>query len=118
MFNRNEESLSKINKRSSFQNLHINRCLKVLTGMERSLADQVRAEEREAKLRLQEMKMLEDKIREKQLKVDKLEAALNSLNISNSPIHTEFFSPPTGRQRSGRERAAAGLGLGGGERLF
>ena len=78
--------------------------------MERTLADQVRAEEREAKFRLQEMKMLEDKIREKQTK---LEAALNSLNISNSPVHTEFFtSPPTGRQRSGRERGAAGLGLG------
>ena len=98
MFNRNEESLSKINKRSSFQNLHFNRCLKLLTSMERSLADQVRAEEREAKLRLQEMKMLEDKIREKQSKVDKLEAALNSLNISKSPVHTKFFtSPPTGR---------------------
>ena len=58
MFNRNEESLSKINKRSSFQNLHFNRCLKLLSGMERTLADQVRAEEREAKHRLQEMKML------------------------------------------------------------
>ena len=106
MFSRNEESLSRINKRSSFQNLHFNRCRKLLTGMERSLADQVRAEEREAKHRLQKLKMLEDKIsiREKQSKIDKLEAALNSLNISNSPVHSEFFtSPPTGRQRSGRE---------------
>ena len=120
MFNRNEESLSKINKRSSFQNLHFNRCLKLLSGMERNLANQVRAEEREAKHRLQEMKILEDKIREKQSKIEKLEVALNSLNISNSPVHTKFFtSPPTGRQRSGRERGAAGLGLGGGgERLF
>ena len=121
MFNRNEESLSKINKRSSFQNLHFNRCLKLLAGMERTLTDQVRAEEREVKLRLQEMKMLEDKIREKQSKVDKLEAAMNSMNISNSPVHTDFFtSLPAGRQRSGRERGATGpgLGLSGGERLF
>merc|ERR1719233_2875231 len=110
MFNRNEESLSKINKRSSFQNLHFNRCLKLLAGMERTLTDQVRAEEREVKHRLQEMKMLEDEIREKQSKVNKLEAALNSMNISNSPIHTEFFtSPPAGRQRSGREGGAAGF---------
>merc|ERR1719233_2779820 len=121
MFNRNEESLSKINKRSSFQNLHLIRCLKLLAGLERTLTDQVRAEEREVKQRLQEMKMLEDKIREKQSKVDKLEAALNSMNISNSPVHTGFFtSPPAGRQRSGREGGAAGLGLGlgGEERLF
>ena len=121
MFNRNEESLSKINKRSSFQNLHFNRCLKLLASMERTMADQIRAEEKEVKHRLQEMKMLEVKIREKQSKVDKLEAALNSLNISNSPVHTEFFtSPPAGRQRSGREEGASelGLGLGGGERLF
>ena len=65
MFTRNEESLPKINKRSSFQNLHYNRGRKLLADMERSLADQVRAEEREAKHRLQELKMLEDMIREK-----------------------------------------------------
>ena len=121
MFNRNEESLSKINKRSSFQNLHFNRCLKLLTGMERALAEQIRAEEREAKHRQQEMKVMEERIREKQAKVDKLEAALNSLNISNSPVHMDFFSPPAGRQRSGRQEGGEGMGRRDGgerERLF
>merc|ERR1719228_1911473 len=100
MFNRNEESLSKINKRSSFQNLHYNRCIKLLSGMERSMAEQIRVEEREAKHMQQEVKMLEEKIREKKSKVDKLESALNILNISNSHVHMEFFSsPPTGRHR-------------------
>ena len=51
MFNRSEESLTKINKRSNFQTLHFNRCLKLLTGMERILTEQMRAEEREAKHR-------------------------------------------------------------------
>merc|ERR1719228_727102 len=119
MFNRNEESLSKINKRSSFQNLHYNRCMKLLSGMEKSMAEQIRVEEREAKHMQQEVKMLEEKIREKKSKVDKLESALHSLNISNSPAHMEFFSPPpAGRHKSGRERAGEGIGLGGGERLF
>ena len=59
MFNRNEESLTKINKRSSFQTLHFNRCLKLLTGMERTL---MRAEEREAKHRQQQMKVMEERI--------------------------------------------------------
>ena len=65
MFNRNEESLAKINKRSSFQTLHYNRCLKVLNGAERSLGEQIRTEEREAKNRQQEMKMTEERIRQR-----------------------------------------------------
>jgi hypothetical protein len=118
MFNRNEESLAKINKRSNFQNLHFNRCLKLLTGMERTLTEQMRAEEREAKHRQKEMKMMEEKIREKQAKVDKLESALSSLNISRSPGHMEFItSPPVGRHRSGREEGRGGMGHLG-ERLF
>ena len=78
MFNRNEESLTKINKRSSFKTLHFNRCLKLLTGMERTL---MKAEEKEAKHRQLQMKVMEERIREKQAQVDKLESALNSLNI-------------------------------------
>jgi hypothetical protein len=78
MFNRNEESLIKINKRSSVQTLHFNRCLKLLTEMERTL---MRAEEREAKHRQQQMKVMEERIIEKQAQVDKLESPLNSLNI-------------------------------------
>ena len=122
MFNRNEESLSKINKRSSFQNLHFNRCLKLLMSAEQTMSQQVRAEEKEAKRRYQEMKLLEDKIREKQAKVDKLEAALNSLNISDSPARMEHFtSPPGGRHRLGLGRERGGEGIMGtavGERLF
>ena len=118
MFNRNEESLTKINKHSNFQNLHFNRCLKLLTGMERALTEQMRAEEREAKHRQQEMKVMEERIREKQAKVDKLESALNSLNISTSPSHMEYIaSPPVGRQRSGREEGREGTGHLG-QRLF
>ena len=94
MFNRSEESLTKINKRSNFQTLHFNRCLKLLTGMERILTEQMRAEEREAKL-----KMMEERIREKQAQVDNLESALN---ISRSPVHMEFIpSPPSPRHKSG-----------------
>jgi hypothetical protein len=51
MFNRNEEARTKMKKRSNFQTLHFNRCLKLLTGMERILTEQMRAEEREAKHR-------------------------------------------------------------------
>ena len=114
MFNRNEESLTKINKRNSFQTLHFNRCLKLLTGMERSLTEQLRAEEMEAKHRQQQMKVMEERIREKQAQVDKLESALNSLNISRSPVHMQFTSPPVPRQRSGRREEEGGMG----ERLF
>merc|ERR1712098_441474 len=109
MFNRNEESLSKINKRSSFQNLHFNRCIKLLSNTEQSMSEQIRAEERESKRRHHEMKLLEEKIREKQSKVEKLESALNSLNISNRPARMDYFtSPPARRHRSGlgRERGA------------
>jgi hypothetical protein len=110
MFNRSEESLTKINKRSNFQTLHFNRCLKLLTGMERILTEQMRAEEREAKL-----KMMEERIREKQAQVDNLELALN---ISRSPVHMEFIpSPPVPRHRSGRREEEGGMGLLG-ERLF
>ena len=113
MFNRSEESLTKINKRSNFQTLHFNRCLKLLTGMERILTEQMRAEERESKL-----KMMEERIREKQAQVDNLESALNILNISRSPVHMEFIpSPPVPRQRSGRREEEGGMGLLG-ERLF
>ena len=122
MFNRNEESLAKINKRSSFQSLHYNRCLKLLSGLERGLAEQIKAEEREAKNRKQEMKMMEERIREKQTVVDRLESALSSLNIAGSPDHMKFMtSPPVARHRSGREEEGEGMGRGGGEdreRLF
>ena len=107
MFNRSEESLTKINKRSNFQTLHFNRCLKLLTGMERILTEQMRAEEREAKL-----KMMEERIREKQAQVDNLESALNILNISRSPVHMEFIpSPPVPRHRSGRREEEGGMEL-------
>ena len=113
MFNRSEESLTKINKRSNFQTLHFNRCLKLLTGIERILTEQMRAEEREAKLN-----MMEERIREKQAQVDNLESALNILNISRSPVHMEFIpSPPVPRHRSGRREEEGGMGLLG-ERLF
>ena len=123
MFNRNEESLAKINKRSNFQNLHYNRCLKLLTGIERGLAEQIRAEEREAQHSQQEMKMMEERIRVKQAQVDKLESALNSLSISRSPVHMELIPSPTvPRHRSGRIEEVGGMQLlgererGGGER--
>ena len=45
-FNRNQESLTKINNRSNFQTLHFNRCLKLLIGMERILTEQMMAEEK------------------------------------------------------------------------
>ena len=86
--------------------------------MERTLTEQMRAEEREAKHRQQQMKVMEERIREKQAQVDKLESALNSLNISRSPVHMEFIpSPPVPRQRSGRREGEGGMGLLG-ERLF
>ena len=119
MFNRNEESLAKINKRSSFQTLHYNRCLKVLNGAERSLGEQIRTEEREAKNRQQELKMMEERIREKQAQVDRLESALSSLNIASSPVNMEFMtSPPAARHRSGREDKGGGMGRCGVDRLF
>ena len=103
------------------------------------------------------MKVLEERIREKQVKVDKLEeqhehiqqscslpyltaltrmkvsnkakyikikkndSALNSMNISSSPVHLKVFtSPLAGKQRSGRQQEGGeGMGrIGGGERLF
>ena len=61
------------------------------------------------------MKMMEERIREKQAQVDKLELALN---ILRSPVHMEFIpSPPVPRHRSGRREEEGGMGLLG-ERLF
>ena len=86
------------------------------------MAEQIEAEEREAKNRKQEMKMMEERIREKQTVVDRLESALSSLNIAGSPDHMKFMtSPPVARDRSGREEEGEGMGRGGGgdrERLF
>ena len=66
------------------------------------------------------MKVMEERIREKQAKVDKLELAINSLNISRSPVHMEFIpSPPVPRQRPGRREEERGMGLlDGGETLL
>ena len=86
--------------------------------MERTLTGQMRAEESEAKHRQQQMKVMEERIREKQAQVDKLDSAVNSLNISRSPVHMEFIpSPPVPMQRSGRREEEGGMGLLG-ERLF
>ena len=64
------------------------------------------------------MKMMDERIREKQAQVDKLESALKSLNISISPVHMEFFpSPPVTRHRSVRRKEEGGMELLG-ERLF
>ena len=64
------------------------------------------------------MKVMEERIREKQAMMDKLESAINSLNISRSPVHMEFIpSPPVPMQRSGRREEEGGMGLLG-ERLF
>eukprot|EP00092_Neocalanus_flemingeri_P000304 GFUD01000324.1.p2 GENE.GFUD01000324.1~~GFUD01000324.1.p2 ORF type:complete len:195 (-),score=80.51 GFUD01000324.1:90-674(-) len=116
MFNRNEESLAKINKRSSFQNRHYNRCLKLLTEAEKGLAEQINAEEREARKRQVEMKMMNEKIREKQMQVDRLESALLSLKITSSPVNMDYItSLPVPRHRCEREGMGRG---GGGERLF
>ena len=64
------------------------------------------------------MKMMDERIREKQAQVDKLESALKSLNISISPVHMEFIpSPPVTRHRSVRRKEEGGMELLG-ERLF
>ena len=64
------------------------------------------------------MKVMEERIREKQAQVDKLESALNSLNISITPVHMEFINfPPVPRHMSGRREEEGGMGLMG-ERLF
>ena len=51
--------------------------------------------------------------------MDKLESAINSLNISRSPVHMRFIpSPPVPRQRQGRREEEGGMGLLVGETLL
>jgi hypothetical protein len=84
--------------------------------MERTLTEQMRVEEREAKHRKQQIKVMKERIREKQAQVERLESVLNSLNISRSPVHMEFIhSPLVSRHRSGRREEEGGMGGGFGQ---
>ena len=116
MFNRNEESMSKINKRTEFGNRHFKRCLKINTEMEKKLMEKLKAEEQDRLRIKQELKLLEGKIHEKKSCVDKLEKAVATMNIGdkNPKFNASFETPlPNGRRSADRDIRKDEFELGG-----
>ena len=81
MFNKNEESLGKINKRSGFQNMHFERALNVLCD-DRKYEEEMAKIDKELTVKEVKVKEMEKEIYERKAQVEKLTRAINNLKMN------------------------------------
>ena len=79
MFHRNEESLKKIENRLSFQQLHLNTYLDILSRKIMALGNKLRSKSNHVEAKRQELSDMEQAIERKSKKVKQLEEAVESI---------------------------------------
>ena len=79
MFHRNEESLKKIENRLSFQQLHLNTYLDILSRKIMALGNKLRSKSNHVEAKRQELSDMEQAIERKSKKVKQLEEAVERM---------------------------------------
>ena len=94
MFNKNQESMAKINKRLEFQDTHVKRCLTILSANEQKLLKKKKSLDELKENLKRELAEIENKIREKEISVKRLSSAVDSLRLGSSGSSIINSRPP------------------------